>query len=68
VYANYNQVIGIFLLERLQVRKNVHAVRAAKGPEIKQDQLALKFFQRKRLGNINPWQALCEIWGFDFTV
>ena len=53
--------LRVLLLELLQVGQDVHAVDAAVGPEVEQDELALQIRLGKRSASVEPLQPLGKL-------
>ena len=60
VDADHDDFVGIGLLELLQLGQDVHAVDAAVGPEIEQDELAAQLLEVDRPGRVDPLDAAVE--------
>jgi hypothetical protein len=56
MHADHDQLLGVLLLQFLQVGNDVHAVDAAEGPEVQKNQLAAQIVQRQRPVRVQPPQ------------
>jgi hypothetical protein len=59
--------LAILGLELLQIRDDVHAVDAAVGPEIEQNDLATQFAQTEPPVGIEPFEATGKVRRIHFT-
>ena len=57
MHADDNHVVGIRLFQLLELRQNVHAVDAAVGPEIENDEFAAQVFKIDRRRGVQPLGA-----------
>jgi hypothetical protein len=58
--ANHDQIVWIRVLQLLQLRQNVHAVDAAKRPEVEHHELAFEVLEVDRPAGIDPGGAAIE--------
>ena len=57
MYADDHQLFGVFGLEAFQVGDDVHAVDAAVGPKVQQDELAAQSAQAQAAAYVEPLQV-----------
>jgi hypothetical protein len=62
--ADDHQLLRVLLFQPDQIRNDVHAVDAAEGPEVQEDDLSLQVLQLDRLVGVEPADAALEIGGF----
>ena len=65
VHADDHELVGVLLLEALQIREDVDAVDAPIGPEVQEDDLPLQVVQGQRRGRVDPVEAGGEVRSID---
>src|SRR5215510_7314749 len=62
MYANHNQLIRILGLELLEIRNHMHAVDAAVGPEIEENDFSFETRECNRVVRVQPGNTSLQLW------
>ena len=60
MHANHDDLVRVLLFQEFEIRQNVHAVDAAVGPEVEDDNLASQFLQGDLARGVQPFRTAFE--------